>query len=123
MFKFFNGEIYNGQWKDGLMHGQGLYSYPDGSEFFGTFEEGTKTSGKLKYANGDLYTGDFKDGLKSNGVMRYNDGRGFSGDFELGMRKCGTMTFVNGDSYNGEYDEDGLMSGSGRMEYGNGDLY
>jgi hypothetical protein len=21
MFKFFNGEIYNGQWKDGLMHG------------------------------------------------------------------------------------------------------
>ena len=37
MMQFFNGEIYNGAWHDGFMHGNGLYSYPDGAEFFGTF--------------------------------------------------------------------------------------
>lgn len=39
------------------------------------------------------------------------------------MRKCGTMKFVNGDVYDGEYDENGLISGSGRMIYSNGDIY
>ena len=56
------------------MHGNGLYSYPDGSEFFGTLKEGSKISGKFKYANGDLYVGEFEDGLKSNGVLNYSDG-------------------------------------------------
>jgi hypothetical protein len=46
------------------MHGRGLYSYPDGSEFFGEFEEGIKVHGKMKYQNGELYIGSFKDGLK-----------------------------------------------------------
>ena len=41
------------------MHGMGLYSYPDGSEFFGEFRDGTKTTGKYKYSNGDTYTGSF----------------------------------------------------------------
>ena len=59
MFKFFNGDIYNGGWKDGLMHGNGLYSYPDGSELFGIFHNGEKLNGKLKYYNGDLFTGEF----------------------------------------------------------------
>ena len=43
MMQFYNGEIYTGSWHDGLMHGQGLYSYPDGAEFMGSFVEGMKT--------------------------------------------------------------------------------
>lgn len=39
------------------------------------------------------------------------------------MRKIGEMKFVNGDTYNGEYDEDGLMSGAGKLQYANGDHY
>jgi hypothetical protein len=31
--------------------------------------------------------------------------------------------FVNGDKYDGEYDENGLISGSGKMIYSNGDIY
>jgi hypothetical protein len=33
------------------------------------------------------------------------------------------MKFPNGDVYNGEFDEDGLMSGSGTIDYMNGDQY
>ena len=33
------------------------------------------------------------------------------------------MKFVNGDIYNGTWDSDGLMSGSGRICYLNGDIY
>ena len=59
MYNFANGEIYDGTWKEGLMHGTGIYSYPDNSEFYGTFVEGIKTHGKQMYSCGDVYTGSF----------------------------------------------------------------
>lgn len=55
--------------------------------------------------------------------MKYSDGREFRGDFKDGLRHCGSLKFTNGDLYDGMYDDNGLMSGGGRMSYANGDFY
>ena len=43
-----NGEKYNGEWKDGSIHGYGIYHYEDGSIYSGEFIGGQKNGkGKL----------------------------------------------------------------------------
>ncbi len=53
-----NGDIYVGEWKQGLMDGEGLYTFKSGA----------------------VYTGDFKRGkLSGQGTMRYPDGAYYQG--------------------------------------------
>jgi len=51
-FSFANGNVYDGNWKDDMMHGN---------------------NGKLSYANGDVYDGNFKASMKHNGKGKYTN--------------------------------------------------
>jgi len=139
IMKFKSGDIYDGEWKDGLMHGQGCFVYgkifADDSEeeeesketitsmFMGQFVEGKRKQGTLTYENGDVYTGEFtEDGLRETGEIKFMNGDEFAGLFEDGAIKCGIMTFKSGDVYSGEF-KDSMFDGSGKMIYANGDEF
>merc|ERR1740124_1882960 len=60
-YSWADGGVYEGDWKDGKMHGKGKYSYANGGVYEGDWKDG-KMHGKGKYsfANGDVYEGYFE---------------------------------------------------------------
>lgn len=65
-----NGK-YTGNYKDGLRHGKGTYTYNDGEKYVGDWEYGKKTGrGTLTTASGDKYVGEFvNDKMHGNGEL------------------------------------------------------
>jgi hypothetical protein len=58
------------------MSGKGLYKYVDGNEYEGEFERDQRNGqGILRYANGDVYDGNWKDG-KKNGTGKLSCANG-----------------------------------------------
>ena len=39
MKKFLNGDKYDGEWKDGKMHGKGVYTYINGDQYEGEYSD------------------------------------------------------------------------------------
>lgn len=39
VFKFSNGDMYDGDWKDNYMHGRGIFKYADGSSYEGEWKD------------------------------------------------------------------------------------
>jgi hypothetical protein len=72
---YFNGDIYEGLWNDGMYHGHGKYIYINGNIYEGNFENNKKHGyGKIIYFNGNIYVGYFKeDKMDGIGKMIYQD--------------------------------------------------
>jgi hypothetical protein len=97
-----NGNVYDGDWKDGQSSGFGKFIWSDGNIYEGNFKDGNFHGiGKMTYANGDAYEGNWKDD-------------NFHG--------IGKMTYANGDVYEGDW-KDNNFHGIGKMTYANGDVY
>ena len=60
-----NGEKYVGEFKEGLRNGQGTYTYPDGEKYVGEWKNGLPFNGRgtFNYPDGSKYVGEFKDGV------------------------------------------------------------
>jgi hypothetical protein len=87
-----NGNGYDGQFKDGKMHGQGESSLASGNKYVGEYKHGLFSGqGIYTTANGGKYVGEFKEN-KPNGQ--------------------GTLTYANGDEHVGEF-QDGIRHGLG----------
>ena len=96
------GDMYDGEWKNGKMHGKG-----------------TK-----KMANGDSYEGQFIDGVADGwGFKKFSTGDVHEGQYSLDKR-CGfgSYIWINGDRYEGGW-KNGKMDGRGRKQMANGDIY
>ena len=53
-----NGGKYVGEFKDGVFHGQGTFTYIDGNEYTGTWAENKRDGqGTFTYIDGSEYTG------------------------------------------------------------------
>ena len=50
---------YNGEWKDGMFHGQGIAKDTNGT-MIGQFEKNLMVSGKVNFIEGTRYEGQFK---------------------------------------------------------------
>ncbi|MCM3781555.1 hypothetical protein M3231_01075 [Neobacillus mesonae] len=76
-----SGETYQGQMKNGLKCGTGVYRWSDGSKYEGQwFNDREYGFGVKEYANGDSYRGEWKDGLyNGNGIYKWNDGTLYEG--------------------------------------------
>ena len=138
-------EIYNGEWKEDIIHGHGTFFIDDGSKFvgeskdgsfykgtlthpdpynekfIGTFKDGGYDEGTLTY-NGRKYEGTFEDGtFQELGKLTFPDGRIFTGEFSFGSMHKGTMTFKDGAKYVGEFNCDYDKEGTPKFnELGNG---
>lgn len=62
-FCYYNGDEYDGEWKEDLKEGKGLFS--------------GKCIGVYKYNNGDKYEGDWKSGIVHGRGKTYVNGRSF----------------------------------------------
>jgi len=59
-----SGNRYEGQWKDGKMHGQGVFEFVNGNRYEGQFKDGKRNGqGVYEYADGTRYEGQQKAGL------------------------------------------------------------
>ncbi len=75
MFKFENGDQYEGYWKNNLFHGEGKYSYTNGDTYEGNWVKGKKNGyGIFSTVGNDKYIGFFKNNLFDGyGVFTRND--------------------------------------------------
>jgi len=93
---------YEGEEKDGMFHGFGVYCYPSGNKYKGEWRFGERHGkGTVFYVNGDRYEGEWSRDKKNGN---------------------GTYYFENGDIYDGEW-VDGDKHGKGAYHYANGDRY
>jgi hypothetical protein len=101
------GDVYEGEFQNGIFQVQGTYTF----------------------ANGDKYVGEFKDGFYSGqGTYYYLANNQFKGDKYVGEWKNskqhgqGTYTYANGDKYVGDSKE-GVSNGQGTYTHANGNIY
>lgn len=150
LIKLDSGVSYLGDFSEenGLINGDGIVFYPDGTMFRGTVLDGLRSGyGTYVWPDGEYYTGGWIDGKASGkGVMTYSNGWVVEGIF--GYNRCifgecriktpdasycvkitGSalastvqVEYSNGAKYSGEYDGTGL-TGFGEMDYSNGASY
>ena len=108
------GENYKGLFKDDLREGLGIYRMADNSYYKGIWHQNT-LSGKAVYktSDGKVYKGVFKNYQITQGTLKWADGRTYEGEFR-GLKQNGTgcQEWPNGDRYEGEW-KDGQMHGKG----------
>jgi hypothetical protein len=65
---------YQGQWKAGVQHGTGTYTFPDGATYRGGYSQGKREgAGVWRFANGDLFEGGFSED-KPSGKGKLTEG-------------------------------------------------
>ena len=92
-----NGDIYNGNFFNGKMHGYGEYHFKEGGGYYkGEFKNGEYSgNGIEKYSNGNVFIGTFLKGLRDgSGRMNYGNGSWYQGDWKAGAR-CGKGVYYN----------------------------
>ena len=114
---------YQGDFKDGLKHGNGAYVWENGDRYQGEFaEDRPQGHGKYQFANGDSYEGEVKAGVVSGkGIYLTKSGDRIEGSFAEGRPNgVGIYRFASGDRYEGEMVA-GKIEGKGRFYARNGD--
>ena len=101
-------EVYDGHWKNGLMHGKGVYRFQNGSIFDGEFFNNQQHGkGKLVQENGDTYEGEWQCGQRhGSGKVTYANGTTHEGGFSCGfMHGLATLAYTeDGNPANSELD-------------------
>jgi len=68
-----NGNVYVGEFVDGRMHGQGIYTYANGDKYTGESKFGKFYGiGEFVYANGTKYIGEFRDDKRNGKGAEYS---------------------------------------------------
>ncbi|RNF26672.1 uncharacterized protein Tco025E_01070 [Trypanosoma conorhini] len=122
-----NGDVARLVWHHGVpQDGQVLYKYRDGDTYEGEWENGRRCGkGKQNYADGSVYVGDWLDD-KPHGHGSYTDARGevLVGEWAEGERLDvqGMVCFVDGSVYEGDL-RSGKPHGKGRLSYPDGTIF
>jgi hypothetical protein len=76
-YSFSNGNIYEGEWKNGQKHGYGTFFWKSGQRFEGIFKDDKMNQGTCFYSNGDRYVGVFnqKEQRHGQGTLYYANGK------------------------------------------------
>ena len=96
-----DGSEYVGGWQDGEKHGQATNTYANGNEYVGEFRYGARHGhGTYTYASGDKYVGEYQDGkMHGQGTLTWADGTKKTGCFindQYMPDICEGMGFVKG---------------------------
>ncbi|KAH3766687.1 Serine/threonine-protein kinase STY46 [Pelomyxa schiedti] len=117
---------YAGQWKNGAMHGDGVWlKRPGGNLYQGVFDSGSKEgSGRMMFADGGTYTGDWVDGkFHGRGKRIWACGDYYDGQWEGGKEHgMGTRIWVSeGLSFTGKWKGGEITEGT--MKWKSGDEF
>ena len=117
-----SGQIREGNFKDGLLNGQGKISYPNGTEYSGNFiNDKLNGTGKYIIPNKESYEGEFKNGLKDgSGILKVNGVGIYTGNFIQDYLE-GKGKFEGEDKtiYEGEFSK-GIIQGKGKKTWEKG---
>ena len=130
----YKGAEYEGQWKGGKPHGNGIMDHGDGTVSIGEWKDGRHTCSQNPNNNKGIFT--WKDGRKydgqwyrgkpnGNGKMTYPDGNVYTGQWKDGKQNDGNgeMTYSNGNVYTGQWKDGKQNDDNGKMTYSNGDVH
>lgn len=110
------GDVYDGEWSNGLRHGLGILRYSNGDMYDGEWENDKMNGmGTYRSANGDVYRGGWKNNSK-NGLGTRTMANGSIHDEEWTEGKKNGRSFIreaSGLEYHCEYKDDNLV---GRMK-------
>ena len=115
--------LYEGEFKDSLLHGRGKMTCPD-AEYDGEWKEDMRHGrGKMASYKGE-YDGEWKKDMRhGHGKLTESDGDVYDGEWKENMRHGhGKLTESDGDVYDGEW-KDGKRQGRGKLTESNGDVY
>ena len=108
--------------RSGQKDGYGIYRWIDGSIYEGEYKDDLRHGkGRFLWANGESYEGDYlNDERTGKGVYNWPDGSFYEGDFLAGKRHgFGTYKSSNGTIYEGEWFDD-LQHGQGALTKSDG---
>jgi hypothetical protein len=91
-YKYKNGDLYYGDWKDGMMHGRGTLVVAINGVIYEGFFVQNEFNGKgvYIYNNGNVYKGEFVNGYRhGKGKMDFADGRSMKGIWANGKKVTG----------------------------------
>ena len=133
VFRYADGDVYEGDFKDDKRNGRGVYRYANGDVCEGDWKDG-KIHGKVvcRFANGNVYEGDWMyDKMHGQGKMTYTNDEVYEGHFKYGKRhgqgkitKISEYPEIEGKKYvfEGNFDND-TVSGQGKLTYPHGSVY
>ncbi|PRP78393.1 morn motif-containing protein [Planoprotostelium fungivorum] len=141
-FVWRTGDHYEGEFKNDLQHGRGIYTWSDGSvtrliclgtytwayngeRYEGEFrEDKIHGQGTFFYDNGERYEGEYRDGKRhGQGTLFFPSGNRYEGEYRENKRHGrGTHFHANGNRYEGEFREN-KRHGQGTIFYANGKRY
>ena len=77
------GRKYDGEWKDGVQHGRGVFHFSAAERYDGEWRNGKPNGHGVKvYADGRRYDGEWRDNKKhGRGVLTWADGASYDGDW------------------------------------------
>jgi len=86
--EYSNGDVYEGEYKDGLRCGQGKYFYLKGNKYEGMWQNNVKSGvGKFEYNKKGVYFGYFQNGRRhGEGIFTYVNGDTYSGKWKYGKK-------------------------------------
>jgi uncharacterized membrane protein YgcG len=120
------GDVYQGEFENGLRHGKGTYTYANGDAYTGDWSKGKMHGhGALTvHASKDEYTGNFVDGeLNGKVSIAYGSGEKYVGGYRGGKKSgVGRYKYASGDQYDGGWLEN-MMHGQGNYSVASGDKY
>ena len=126
VYYFSDGDIYEGEFKDGLSSGNGTYTYQNGDIYVGEFKRGLAHGiGTYTFAGGrEKYTGNWKDDKRhGKGINTHSTGQEYVGEYERGVRNgYGILSLENGDRYVGNFKDD-RYHGQGTYTFVDGAKY
>ena len=112
VYKFSNGDIYDGDWKNDVRDAQGTQIYVNGDIYNGKWKDDMKNGqGTFTYINGDIYTGEF-----------LNDKKNGQGIFTFANTKK-VMGIWKDNKLHAECSEGNCINGQGSLTYVNGDIH
>ncbi|KAL9188889.1 hypothetical protein ACHAXT_011379 [Thalassiosira profunda] len=115
--KYSSGHVYDGEWKDGVIQGTGTYTWANGKVYEGSYNE-------RMHGKGMMYQGEWAEGKPhGRGTKTWVDGDVYVGEWKQGdAHGWGTQTYANGDVYEGEF-KDSWWHGNGTLTYSSGDVF
>ena len=104
-----NQDVYEGEWKNGKLHGQGVRVSYDGDLYVGPWFEGKRHGhGVSVFADGQLYVGGYNmDHFEGQAITVWPHGNKYEGSYANHMRNgFGEFLYPDGRVYRGEYVDD-----------------
>jgi hypothetical protein len=107
IYRFPNGDVYDGEWDNGKANGRGRCSYSVNHAIYEGYWKDNERYGRGTYVLPSCfaYEGSWKDD-KSNGIgiCVYDNGDVYNGNWKNNQRHGkGTFTWINGSAYNGTW--------------------